>query len=336
MDIAVDTNVLVADPWLSGQKMKALFNFLERTRSHLLVHEVVDQEFRAVVSRNLASAAAELEAATRNATRAGLDPPTVTAAVLTSGARDRWERRYHETAWARTHIALDNNLLPEVLRRATNRIPPSARKGEEFRDTIMWLGVLAHCRANALSGIAFISANKKDFCGTDERTLAPELVADAAAQGLVVQYYVSLDDFLREHATPLERFTDEWVLERFSIPELERRIESRISEVEAAEFQLPYRYDGWRPFGYVENLIATAHLNDVYVWAYSATEVTLFLTFYVHIVADATCYRESPGEWGEPVEVADVPVEAEYEIEVSASIQADELVMNDIETMERV
>lgn len=335
MEIVVDTNVLVADPWLSGQKMKALFNFLERTRSHLLVHEVVDQEFRAVVSRNLASAAGELENATRNAARVGLSPPPVTAAVLVAGARERWEKRYSETAWTRTHVPLDNILLPEVLRRATNRIPPSARKGQEFRDTIMWLGVLAYCRATAISSIAFISANKKDFCGGDERTLAPELVADAAAQGLVVHYYVSLDDFLREHATPLERFTDEWVLERLSIPELERRIESRIGDLDAAEFQLPYRYDGWRPFGYVENLIATAHYNDVYVWAYSATEITLFLTFHVHVSAEAMCYRESPGEWGEPI-VADAKVEAEYEVEVSASIQGEELVMNDIETIERV
>lgn len=53
---------------------------------------------------------------------------------------------------------------------------------------------------------------------------APQLLSDAAEKRVRVEYFASLDDFLRTHAEPIERYTTAWVAERLDMFDVERMI----------------------------------------------------------------------------------------------------------------
>lgn len=336
MDVVVDTNVLVTDPWFEGQKMRALFNFLERTRSRMLVHDLVEQELRAVVARGWAEAAKGVVKAERQAKRVRLHVPPANLDSARAATEQAWEEAYQRTERFRTAIKLNNGLLPEVLRRATQRIPPCARKGEEFRDAVLWLGMIDYFGDGATDRVAFISGNTKDFCGPSETELAPELLSDANAISLSVQFYSSLDDFLRDQAEPIAYLTADWVRGRISLEEIQDKIEAHLGDARADEFDLEPAYEPWKPRGAPRIRQVVVEFNDLYIWRYSETDVFLFLGFRAHVAATIFCELDPRGLPWHFIREDDIGAHADFQIEISAAVRGDEIELIDVESAERV
>src|SRR5690349_17399116 len=63
MDVILDTNILVQDRHLSGRKTAALFSYLEKRRSSLILPEIVVQEAIANYRRELVLHTSEHDAA---------------------------------------------------------------------------------------------------------------------------------------------------------------------------------------------------------------------------------------------------------------------------------
>lgn len=337
MDVAVDTNILLADPWLESQKSRALLDFLDKTRSRLIVHAVVADEFRAVLERNWMGALGEMENAARKATRQGLEPPAVDREAVLAAARARLEKAWKSTRWIRTDVKLNNELLPEALRRSINRIAPCARTGEEIRDALVWLGLIEHCANRKVREMAFISSNSRDFCGPEAGTLAPTLQADVAERKVRLAYYSSLDDFLRDHAAPIAHFTVEWVEERLDGVGVEKMITRYLEYRDPELFRLSWHYEEWRPAGYPRIHTVAADLTEIYVWEYSSDETNLFLSFSVRVDGEIRCEREEGDpERGYYTLTEYLPASAELTIEISAEVKGDELELIEVESVDRL
>lgn len=338
MQVAVDTNVLLADPWFEGQKMRALLDFVDRTRSELVIHAVVAQEFRAVLERQWRAALGEMGSAARKAKRLGLEVPDIDVEATVDAARAAWEQKYKRIKWYRRDVALEPTLIEEALRRSANRIPPCARSGEEIRDALLWLGLMQYCETSLTREIAFISQNTRDFCGSEPGTLHPELIRDADAANVKVHFYSSVEEFLKDHAKPIEHLTTDWVLERIEIEAVEEMIEKYMHLRDPDEYRKSLSYEEWTPTGYPTVTSVSPELTDVYVWEYAPDEpMTLFLNFNTYIEAEVSAeLEEGDPEWGYRTNTREIPLSAERNIEISATVDGEKIELVEIENVEKM
>lgn len=336
MDVALDTNILLADMWLESKKIQALLDFLEKTRSHLLLHDVVLQEFRATAERQWLAALSEQESARRKVERLGLESqPLPDSKHTISSAWERWDQRFHKTIRLRKDIPLNNELLPEVVRRSINRIPPCNKSGEEIRDALLWLGLLDYCKEKSIPEFAFISANVREFSDGDGSKLAKPLLRDCSMHGLRVAYYTSLDDFLREHARPIEHITTDWISERVPRNKIQSLVQQHFELRDADEFRLPSYYDDWIPTGWPRIISVEPELADIYIWEYQDEEIVVFLSYFVRVEAELDCQQEiRDPEGGNYREQTTATGETERIFEVSAKIRGDQVEAVEIDNVE--
>jgi hypothetical protein len=72
----------------------------------------------------------------------------------------------------------------DALRRLLDKVPPNSEKDQQYKDTLIWGGVLALA---ADSDVLFVTSDKGFFADRDpSKGLAPELLADLEPEGLTV------------------------------------------------------------------------------------------------------------------------------------------------------
>lgn len=297
MYVIPDSSILIADPWLRGQRARVLFNYLARTRSHLVLLPSVESEVSAHVRRLLTQQATAVENALRQASRHELDGlPHFVAADVAERSFAKWRCTFAESLSA-VHVErppLNGTILPEALRRATERIPPCDQSGKELRDTIIWLSLLDYCRTLSTSAeVAFLSLNTKDFASVDGAGLRPELANDVLQLARALSFFPSLDSFNKVHADRVAYLNVEWVRENLGgtriIEELVgnylRTVEPdaylRISSSEYDDYYQP------RETADVHSIEVV--LNDVYVWKAFPNDLELGIEFAVDVEADVEC-----------------------------------------------
>src|SRR5215217_819839 len=179
MNVALDADVLIADPWLGSQRMRALLDYVTKTRSYIVLHEVVELEVKAHHKRTFAEDARKVQTILTQVGRRGLmglpefDPDRVSDETFTA-----WERHFHDVLGPNVvyRVPSTGHHHEEAVSRAIERIPPCSNSGEGIRDAIIWLDLLEMSRFPSKIGhIAFVSQNTSDFAGTDNSSLREEL-----------------------------------------------------------------------------------------------------------------------------------------------------------------
>ncbi|HEX9940350.1 MAG TPA: PIN domain-containing protein [Longimicrobium sp.] len=293
MHVALDSNVLIADRWLRSRHLDALLDYLDRTNSLLFIHEIVNQEVRAKVRQQFAKAVNSMASAAREGERlgmVGINSPE--ESVIVAASMSKWEKMFGE--WLNRNaevIPLDNDLLPEITRRAIERIPPFTSNGEEFRDALLWLGLIRHLpTVTAIPEVAFISANTKQFASIDKHELHPSLASDAKAQRIDVHYFTSLDDFISSRAKPIEHISVEWINEHLNGAELTAAIHAYLDTLGPDFFVPAHMYENrYQAIEVPDPMSVTYSLVDFFVWQATGGDVTVFLSFEVTAFGDAEC-----------------------------------------------
>ncbi len=93
----------------------------------------------------------------------------------------------------------------EVVRRGVHRIRPASAKGEELRDVIVWLSVLGYARKRQ-SDLAFISDDRA-FADPD-KDLFEELRHEIEANKLRIQFFRTVQDFIKANAPPAKQIDE--------------------------------------------------------------------------------------------------------------------------------
>lgn len=208
MDVAVDTSVLVTSWCLDSQKFEALFAYLRDTGSRLLLFEVVEIEFAAKYRETCQENMAKIESAVRGkeARRLrmqGIGKIPLGDSVINDSVRvwkKNLEERLSRLPVGRIPLEADSGVLREVVRQCANRQRPCSRKGEEFRDTLLWLGLLNYMEVAGASGPVALIAEDKTFAANDKtHALHSELEEDVRGRGLSLHYYHCLNEFLKRN-----------------------------------------------------------------------------------------------------------------------------------------
>jgi len=301
MYVIVDTNILVADPWLRGQKFRVLAEFLEKTNGKLVVLETVELELKSVFRRQLRTYAGSLYKAQSDARSIGIvsaqDLIDVDHAVeLTFG---QWDK--HPSAMFRQYRIrrepLDSSILRDVISRTADRIAPAAENGKESRDVIIWLSLLRLVASLPGKEIAFISNNTKDFADSSGKDFREPLRRDLAAHGASVRYYPRLEDFNQEHASPIAHITVDWVKARLPTGDVAALVTEYLKvHAEPRYFRLTRGADrdAYQAVAVNAQYVPEIQLDSVNVWTDSSGRHELALGFSVLQLAELECELVHP------------------------------------------
>lgn len=351
MNIAIDSNIFIADPWLRSQHIRTLIDFLRKSQSHILLSEVVEVEVKAHFRRRFSECLDSIEYAIRQAQRNGIvGLPEFSRDQSLSDTFLCWETNFDKILDGFVlRIPAHNRILSEIIRRAAERIPPCSEDGKGVRDAIIWLSLLDFCsRRRRTSELIFISANTKDFASPDQTSLRDELKVDAEKYRLKVYYYPSLDVFLKKYAEPISYVNLEWIKARLDLHKAELIIrESLASEA------LIKKLDIEEP-KYFERFVITAinrvisirldTLMDFDLWRFSDDHIEARLSFHSDVLAEVECVRDpqlrlfyftEESESESNVNSITLLASSKLNFEISAEIKKDSIELRKVERVTR-
>ena len=295
MDVALDANIFLSDPWLQSKRLEAVLHYLKKTRSRVLLLAAVETEVRAAYARHVGGAVDGLEGALRDARRHNVQNlPAIELASLRDITMKAWEAQFNKVLPPAllARIPLDDRILSEVVRRAAERLAPCSNSGKEVRDAVIWLSLLAYLNAQrSPTQIAFISANTRDFAGPDGATLRSELLDDLRTVKGGLEYHSSLESFIKEHAEPIRHITTEWVAERVDTEAVQALLKNYLELTDPIYFRIA---DSDYSDYYEPNKVEVVYdpsvtLNDVYVWKHDEGRIDVFLEYYAYAEAEVGC-----------------------------------------------
>lgn len=217
MKIILDTNILFADPGLTGGLFRVLFDYANKTRSGFIMPRIVYEELLANRKRQLKDAKKKFETAKRSLQI--LLPETnlvehqfsIENEVNAYAAMLKTRLNFTE----QDIFEYPDSYLRDVIQRAIHKHPPCHNK-EEVRDAVLWLSILDIAENLPDQSVIFISNNKSDFGAADDN-LNPELAKECTARGIQLTYFTSLDSFAKEHAIHVEFVTECWIAENLPV-----------------------------------------------------------------------------------------------------------------------
>jgi len=226
MQIIIDTNILRQDLFLRSRKSEMLIDYLSKTEHQIILPEVVFREILALYKRTVVEKLGNVVKGHDDLARILSKPvdyqkPTFEIDDQLEIFEKNLRQKFHITD--KEVIAINNAHLPDLVNRAINRIHPFSESKAEFRDALIWLTILDQAYLASDKTITFISANTKEFSDTED-TLHPKLLEEAKARGVIVEYYSSLDNFIKSKASKIEFITEKWLEENLDFENLEAEL----------------------------------------------------------------------------------------------------------------
>jgi hypothetical protein len=219
MDIVLDSNIYLSDIRLQSNRFANFFDYVRRTRSSIilpaLVRDEVAQKHREKLTAQLSRVEKELKELRRYTTddvtfnSHSLDYETKSLKALL--------RRPSKGVRTRFHASTEGVELNEVIRRGIKRLPPASESGEELRDVVLWLIVLAHAKSTSRP-TAFVTTDT-GFWESDKPK--GQILQDIASQQVDVRLYRDLAQFTKGNALVSEAATESWVETHLSSAKIE-------------------------------------------------------------------------------------------------------------------
>lgn len=318
MLIVLDTNVLQEDFLMTSGRFRVLLEYAERTQATFLLPRIVVEELAANYRRELQRRVAAVTRAHEqlHGIHAASMIPVVTVDI--EAATTEYILRTHARLRVRPTDVLDYapGYLADVVRRAIDRRRPCSDKGEEIRDALLWLTTLD---AAAVAGepVFLISRNTAQF-SADRSSLHPDLVAEAQARGITVHYLASVEEFARQHATPIEFITDEWLSKQLDGDEVFDGARDQIVDAARRSIRLQW-WSAPRDYSiesggvsideYFVNVLANGDmLVEIHWYGHATVEITEYnedgghrhdIELTVRIITEATVRNQAVVEWAE-------------------------------------
>jgi hypothetical protein len=204
MNVITDTNSL-RGAGLDSPAIRALAEYLRRTRSVLVLPAVVREELLSQRLRQLQRAVRAVDSAVKDLKMLvpGLtvEVPVVDETTVVEALREKLTKLADVVEFVE-NIPHD---LPEMVRRLAGRIAPASPEGEEARDVLLWLTTKRLCKTQK---VALLTGDKTFYQGD---VLHPELAAEITGMEGSLEVFRKVDDFLRVHHVRTSFVTEKWI-----------------------------------------------------------------------------------------------------------------------------
>jgi len=197
MDIILDTNAYVADYAMRSRQFAALFEYLRKAEARLVLFKLVRDELLATYQRDFTEQVLPKWEKTKRlvVAQSHFTKPDLQKQLE---ALDRAVRRPEKgtVAFIESYEGVD---VGEVVRRGIQRIPPASNNGEELRDVVLWLLVLAHAKREN-KPVAFVS-NDSGFWQQEVDALKQQIQDDIATSKSEICLFRTIESFLAVNAS---------------------------------------------------------------------------------------------------------------------------------------
>lgn len=297
MNIFLDTTVFYSDPFLKQNFSRLLLSYAEEGALKIYVSQVVVEESCAKYVINYRNDATKLINSLRAFNHVAQQEIALTVAKETDEKILRSQFEKWQKSEVITVLNYENNILPELVRRAIGRIKPFTEKKQEFRDTIIWLTYANYASQNSSQDCILITGNTTEYLNDKKDAIHEDLQKDSKHFRL----YSTLKEFFENEASgikgsredALQRWVDE---EKIDHDFVEKILGAKISEVQShiqeyVQGIYPYEIDEYMSDGYVtsqysaeilsvDNIDYDFFLDEQEVMVMSTATVSDMLDFY--------------------------------------------------------
>lgn len=219
MDIILDTNIFANDIKLKSNDVLLLLDYLDRTKSKILMPLVILEETKGLYNRNIIESISDANKHISIIHKSLLSESDRPALIKLE--TDKMSQEYIEYILDTLNIEnkqiidYDPNHIPDIVNRAIYRRKPMDQKGNGFRDCIIWNTLLSEAKKAFEKQLIFISNNILDFSTrADPANLHNELKEECDKKGVTINFFSSLKDFIKNYSTKIEIITIDWLSSR--------------------------------------------------------------------------------------------------------------------------
>jgi hypothetical protein len=210
--IVLDSNTYIQDFRMTSPRFAALFDYVLKTNSEILLFKLVKDEVLANYRRSFEEKVLLRWEKFRSVLMSeDLSPRPLLAIQLQELQKKLLEPRDGLQA---TYVSDYNDVdIDVVVSRGVNRTSPANKNGEELRDVILWLATLSYARKKKTK-VAFIT---KDSGFWEEGTDSPatQIIEDISQADDLVILYRTIEAFLAANTLPARAVDAKWASELF-------------------------------------------------------------------------------------------------------------------------
>jgi hypothetical protein len=283
MDVILDTTAMRANS-IDGIAFKALREYLRKTRSKLLIPFVVLEELSAQHRLQIQKLERDIDGVRKDLHRLFPSVRATFPTLDTPSALDAYRKRL--LSCAEKVQVLDNQPedLKELVKRLAGRVPPASPSGEEARDVLVWLSLLAVGRTQH---VAFVSDDKRAFF--KDGKLRPELIRDVSGFESNVEAFCGLDDLLRVHHARSSFIDTQWLEKQIDTKKVSRAIEHFVDE--QSDLFSRQVEDKGEPTGYASLIQLVQHeVEDYFVSDVSKNALYVSVTLWSELEVEVEYY----------------------------------------------
>lgn len=343
MNIILDTNVVISDCgyFFNSRDFGILIEYLDQTASKLLLPQIIIDELISCYEDELEKANCLIDKATKllNPLKHDLKTSFKNKENLNSYKsfifKDFLNRYYVQV------VPYKNDYLPEVMRRSINRLSPCTSKGEETRDTLLWLHVL-ELAINKVDSCIFITNDGGSFVDKQTGKLYQALLIELEEKKIVINFHRNLNEFIKNEPSLFKDVDKTWVKARLTdkelinfiteklLPDYENKIVDWYEKYMDYDFHyedLTLEYiDGFTGEGSIE-------LLDCSLFKLKSGEIQLRSTYELYLETEATIKGHEPFNRDDTY-TTHKTFELPLKIVVSSLVKKDKLSEHEIEKWE--
>ena len=224
MDIAIDTNILRQDFKLRDKNFDIFLDYLKKDKSKIILPKVTLEEIKELYKNFLKE---KIQSLTSSHNKLSRSLTSHTLKDIDEINIKKELRAYEKFVYKKLNlkprniINYKNKFLPELIHRAIEKKKPLGNDGQQFRDGVLWLTLVDYASQQSDKSLIFISNNSKDFSNETKTKLHEQLEAECKKKGVVITYYQSIADFIKEHSSKIDFINKDWIKNNIELTKLE-------------------------------------------------------------------------------------------------------------------
>lgn len=335
MDIILDTNIFRSDISLKSTDFDVLMDYLERTDSNLVMPQVILDETKNLYKKTLIERLDNLDKANNKLKSTLLRESTEisTPAIDIEVEVEKYIKFIKKRLKISDEKVLpyQNDLLPEISKRAIERIKPSGKDGQGFRDTLIWLSIKNYAKSCHEKQVIFISLNTSDFANSNnelDETLAEECILESTK----VNYFRTTKDFIAKHSTKTDHINLDWIDEHLNIDDVTEFFCDTVNDNPSHIISSFERDTGNESTGHLNAIEAHPFENyDLFIYEMIDNTLIVNVTVKVELEVELEYYVADYGYFEYPSYDASTAHESiEADIYLSITVKNDKIVEWDI------
>jgi predicted nucleic acid-binding protein len=215
MDVVLDSNTIIADYALRSPRFAALWDYLRKSDSRLVLFKLVYDEVIEHYIRDFDDKVSKRWEKFQGLLIARHPRPDIQQQLKTLRARLKAPSEAVHVVFAADYA---NVSMDEVVTRGIKRLRPASSSGEELRDVVLWLAALDYARREKRP-LAFVT-NDSGFWQEAAEEPAEQIRSDINDVETVIRLYRTVESFLAENGLTKKPVEAHWANQIFSTANL--------------------------------------------------------------------------------------------------------------------